>query len=124
MDDFTFFEDQSRALDQVRFQLGDTEQATALLSDTAITAGLVRNGDSIVATVADLARGLVAYLAMQPVRESAEGVSVDYSGRLPALQAIIGRMDQHLTNTNGAGAWSIVPRGDSTTRDEYGRMER
>lgn len=117
---FTYDDTLSRPLDQVRFQLGDTQEAQALLSDEAITAAITRNGASVAATVADLARGLVAYLGLQPIRESADGVSVDYSGRLPVLQTIIMRADA-ATGTGTSGI-QFVPRRDTAwAYDEYGR---
>lgn len=117
----TYDDTQSRDLDRVRFQLGDTDITTALLSDEAITAALTRTG-SVSAAVADLARGLIAYLAMQPIRESADGVTVDYSGRLPALETIATRAAD---GQSTGGGIAFVPRSDRVAHvDEYGRISR
>lgn len=105
-------------LDRVRAQLGDTDKDAALHSDAHIVAVLSLQG-SVALAVAFLARELVARYAVQPVRKTADGLTVDYTGRIALWQALA----SEAATTAAGGGISFVPAtyGTTATTDEYGR---
>lgn len=105
-------------LDRVRAQLGDTDTDAALHSDAHIRAVLSLQS-SVAASVAFLARELVARYASQPIRKTADGLTVDYTGRVALWQALAG----DAAASAAGGGISFVPAtyGATATTDEYGR---
>lgn len=104
--------------DRVRAILGDTDTSDELLTDAHIEAVLTAEG-SVSAAVAWLADALVARFAQDPVRITADGVTLDYSRRIPVWQSLATR-----ERGVGSGALSFVAAtfGDATTAtDEYSR---
>lgn len=88
--------------DRARAILGDTNTASALLSDEHITAVLALEG-SVSAGAAALADELIARFARDPVRITTGGDTVDFSGRLTAWQRIVATVRAQ------GGALSFIP---------------
>lgn len=125
---FTYDDRLLTDLDRVRFALGDTTdtpEQPALLSDETIDAILLTDG-SVAHAIVTLGAGLVTRIAYEPIKLTADGTSVDYSGRIPALNAAIGRAQAQVDTASGSGGTSIsfVPRAGQTLVDEYGRVPR
>lgn len=93
----TFSTSLARPLDRVRFTLGDTDTAAALLDDAVIEAQLARTGSETTATEA-----LAAYLMMRvPIKESADGVAIDNSALHARWNRIIDSASGYGTLTGG-----------------------
>jgi len=102
---FTYDETLSTARDRVRFALGDTNEATPLLTDETIDARLAISTEA--ETVAFLASGLAVQLGRQPERVTLpNGLSVSYS-----------RADALRTAATTARSSAGTTRSTAATRD-------
>lgn len=78
------------AISRMRFALGDTNTAVALLPDATYTAVLAAQGGDEQAAAVALARSLIAREAQAPTRIVApDGQSVEFGKRLAGWQALI-----------------------------------
>lgn len=82
----TYYPDLPRPLDEVRRWIGDVYERAAFYTDAAIEAELARANGNVLTAALTLAQRRDAALATQPVRTSADGVSVDYGDRRDALR--------------------------------------
>lgn len=100
--------------DIIRDLLGDTDEANELRSDAYILANITRLG-SMEAALAWTARSLIAEISQQPVKTRlSDGLSVDYSARIPAWQAIL--IEYGTGAQNGSYGFSLdAPRVDGYT---------
>lgn len=116
---FTYEEDLSDDLSQVRFHVGDTASANPLFSDAEVNASLAaRNGD-VLATAADLCEQLATRFA-RDVDVVADGQSLKRSQRSAAYAARAGA----LRSKSGTGGLSTiqVTRVDGVSDDVPGRQ--
>lgn len=105
-------------LDKARAMLGDTDTGDPLLSNQHINAVIAIEG-SLKAGVAALAEELIARFVRDPVKKSANGISVDYSDRLEEWR----RIASNARTSAAGGALSFV-RANYTgeaTADEFAR---
>lgn len=105
-------------LDRARAAIGDTDTGDPLFSNAHITAMIALEG-SLRAGVAALCEELIARFVRDPVRKSANGVSIDYSDRLSEWR----RIASSARVSGAGGAVSFVRAnytGDSST-DEWAR---
>ena len=84
--------------DRLRFRLGDTDTANALLQDAEYAAAYRIEGTEDKAAVY-LAKGLIRKFAQDPVRVVADGVTLDFSGRVSAWRELV----QEVTATVNGG---------------------
>jgi hypothetical protein len=103
-------------VDRVRAAIGDVDMDAALYSDEAITARLATEV-TVTATAISLLDDLIVRYANQPLKWTADGLSVDFSGRLDGWRDAVTRL------RGVGGAFSMVPANytGATTIDEYAR---
>jgi hypothetical protein len=92
-----------RALDRLRFAVGDTEVAEALLPDESYEAALAMyDGDERRATLV-LAEGLIARYAREPEKVVVEDsrVEVSWKERLAGWTALVARLRAELSGSHG-----------------------
>lgn len=86
------------AISRVRFNLGDTSVANAMLQDETINYFLVSQSMSEGDATAALARGLLVQYGAQPTSvRLPDGTSADFSERVKQWQAVVAQYDT--TNT-------------------------
>lgn len=108
--------------DKARSLLGDTDvdpASEALHSDEHITAVLAWQG-SLAAGVVYLAKELIARFATEPVKVTADGVTVDYTARLGVWRTIVA--EQQAEVSGGGISFVTATFGASTSTDEYARL--
>jgi hypothetical protein len=82
-----------RNVDRLRLRLGDVDADSEWLPDETYEA-LLTDAEGVVAdAIPEAARALYAVIAMEPVKRTANGEVIDYSGRLPMLKAIFDAAD-------------------------------
>jgi hypothetical protein len=115
------------ALDRLRFLLGDTDTAAALLPDETYTAMLASKGaDETLAAIA-LADALIARFAQLATRKSVDGAggagSVEYGNRLAAWRELAARLRKEVTQaaivSRGSGGITRPSRADDERGGEY-----
>ena len=74
--------------DRLRFRIGDTDTANALLSDEEIAGAVTLKTDEDAALLY-LAKGLLARWGRAPVKFSADGASYDFSERVAVWREIV-----------------------------------
>jgi hypothetical protein len=84
--------------DRLRFRLGDSDPGEFLLSDEEIAAVLSLKADDEDSALLYLAKGLIRRYSREPVRTSADGVTMDFSDRLKAWQEIVAEGSQTVTS--------------------------
>ena len=108
--------------DKARAMLGDTDTGDPLYSNAHIDA-MIGLAGSLGGGVAALAEELIATYGRDPVRKSADGVSVDYSDRLEVWRQLAARARQAQAQASGTGSIAFVPAnytGQAST-DEWTR---
>ena len=106
------------ARDRLRFQLGDTDTADALLADEEIAAAVTIKTTEDAALVY-LAKGLLRRYARLPVKITADGASIDWGERVAAWREIIA--DAETAESTGlrvrrlARPQEIADQGEYTT---------
>lgn len=107
-----------RALDRVRFALGDTEVAEALLPDESYEATLATYDDDERRATLVLAEALIARYAREPEKVVVEDsrVEVAWGERLTAWVALVARLRVELTRHSGTRS---PQRGDEKRTAEY-----
>jgi hypothetical protein len=95
----TFKPDLSDPVSRIRFDLGDTDVAAALLEDETITAMAARLGGDERRATLQLASGLMARFAMEPDKiELAEDEgSVTWGSRLKGWESLIRRLTAEIS---------------------------
>lgn len=113
---FTYSETLETSTDQIRALLGDTDEDNALFSDEHIGAAYTLMSSDMNRTTSYLANELVSRFARNPIRWTAEGVSVDMSSQIDIWQSL----------SQVGGSLSFVPAtyGAADTPDEYAREFR
>jgi hypothetical protein len=91
------------AADRCRAEIGDTSDPPLLVGGEGRYIAMMQAAASEPTGYLAAARALRAQLALQPVRKGARGVTVDYTGRLASLDAVIGRLEA-VVNASGSGA--------------------
>lgn len=105
-------------LDKARALLGDTDTGDPLFGNAHINAVIAIEG-SLKAGVAALAEELIARFVQEPVRKTANGISVDYSDRLDTWRRIASN-----ARVQAAGGGLSFVRANYTgdaTADEFAR---
>lgn len=110
---FTYDETLSSDRDKIRALLGDIEESAPYFTDEHIDAVYELKASDLNLSAAFLANELVARFARNPIRWTAEGVSVDMSGQLSIWQSL----------AQTAGSLTMVPAtyGSADLPDEYAR---
>lgn len=90
----TYSSNLSATKDVIRFRLGDTDVAAALLSDEEIAAVLALKGDDQDAACLTLAKGLLARWSREPVKVEADGTKLDFSERVPAWRELVADIEK------------------------------
>ena len=115
----TYNENLLSTLDRVRFRLGDIDVSDPLIPDETITASLSLFMDNEGSAIAYLSQGLVMQFSRDPVKWTADGRQLDYTGRLEVWRA--------LASTSGGAGVSPLTFADTIyetvadTTDEYGQ---
>lgn len=89
--------------DRIRFQLGDTDTASPLLSDEEIAAVLTLKSDNEADALLYLAKGLLRRHARLPVKFETDGQRFDYSARVEAWKELVAELERTATTTVTAG---------------------
>ncbi len=82
-----------RNVDRLRLELGDNNNDSEWWPDATYEVLLSDKSDDLETTIPYAARKMYATIAMQPIKRTANGETVDYSGRLPMLKAIFDAAD-------------------------------
>lgn len=115
---FTYDDTLATARDRLRFALGDTVEAEALLQDATYEAALTRHGQDEAKAQSDLAAGLVARYSREPDRvRRDDGTEVSWKERLTAWRAMLPTPPS--TRLSLGMQTRRAERPDSTTGGEY-----
>jgi hypothetical protein len=104
---FTFDPALSAPRDWLRADLGDTDEATAILSDAQIAAVLAAEGGDRHAAKLCLAAQCVAAIVRDPIKVDAAGEVTDYSDRLKALEPLAAQW--RVLEAQRAAAATVTP---------------
>lgn len=114
----TYNEELLTDVDRARALLGDTDTSDPLFSNAHIQAAITASG-GLRPGVSALAEELIAVYSRDPVRKSADGVSVDYSGRLDVWRAIAA--NSRLAASGGGVSFVPANYTGAACTDEYAR---
>jgi hypothetical protein len=105
--------------DKIRFRMGDTDTVDALLQDEEIAAALNLTATED-AAVAFLANGLIQRYSRDPIKVTADGVTMDFSAKIEAWQRMVTEADELVTQgvqiRRLARPTLISDRGEYTTK--------
>lgn len=114
---------QGGAADQIRARIGDTADPPLLAGGEERYEAIAAASATVAAGALVAARELEAQLALLPVKTTAEGLTYDYSGRLPGLRATIARLEGEADTAAAESPLQFVTAvyRDTSANDEYSR---
>ena len=89
--------------DRIRFQLGDTDTALALVADEEIAAVLTLKSNVEADALVYLAKGLLRRYGREPVKVTQDGQTLDFTGRIAVWQELVADAQAAATTTVTAG---------------------
>jgi hypothetical protein len=108
----------SSSVDRVRLAVGDVDDVE-WLADATYLALLSDAADDLDTATRLAASALYSIIAMEPVRRTANGEVIDYSGRLPRLKALAAGEDATPATPASPPRFDLVGSSNVTTEAHW-----